>query len=256
MTDVWLNSFILSYIRAIGPMRKILFFLLLLITIICKGQSDTVTIQATVFDSYTNRPLSGVSVINSKSSSTIPTDSKGTFEVKVRTLDELFLFYPGYRTAKFTVKDSAFKEVYNLKLMMEPLSTGLSQPVIIKSPKTLEEIEEDRKKLGITPKELERPEISFTSPISALYEILSGRAQEREKLKTQIAEENRRRIFRELLNFYNENQLIDLSESHYDAFINYCNLPLDFLKYSTDYEITKTIITFYNKYGRETGIIK
>ncbi len=213
-------------------------------------------IKATVFDSYTNRTLSGVSVINSRLSSTIPTDGKGTFEVKISSRDELFLFYPGYRTVKFTVKDSAFKEVYNLRLMMEPFSTGLSQPVIIKSSKTLEEIEEDRKKLGITPKELERPEISFTSPISALYEILSGRAHEREKLKTQIAEEDRRKIFRELLNFYNENQLIDLPESYYDSFINYCNLPLDFLKYSTDYEITKTIITMYNKYGRETGIIK
>jgi hypothetical protein len=220
------------------------------------SQVDTVRIKGEVFDSYTNRALAGVSIINSKTSLTIPTDHEGNFETTVNRQDELFLFFPGYRTAKFSVKDSTIKDSYILKLMMEPLSTGLNQAVIIKAPKSLEEIEAERKKLGITPKELERPEMSFTSPISALYEILSGRAHEREKLKQQMAEDDRRKIFVELLNFYNENQLIDLPESHYDAFINYCNLPLDFLKYSSDYEITKTIITLYNKYGRETGIIK
>jgi hypothetical protein len=220
------------------------------------SQVDTVRIKGNVFDSYTNRPLAGVSIINSKTSLTIPTDHEGYFETTVNRQDELFLFFPGYHTAKFSIKDSAAKDSYVLKLMMEPLSTSLSQAVIIKAPKSLEEIEAERKKLGITPKELERPEMSFTSPISALYEILSGRAHEREKLKQQMSEDDRRKIFVELLNFYNENQLIDLPESHYDAFINYCNLPLDFLKYSSDYEITKTIITLYNKYGRETGIIK
>ena len=180
-------------------MKNILAFLFLFTTIICNAQSDTVKIKATVYDSYTNRTLSGVSIINSKSSITIPTDSKGSFETSVNKQDELFLFYPGYRTTRFSVKDSVLKSEYNLKLNIEPLSTGLSRPVIIKSSKTLEEIEEDRKKLGITPKELERPEISFTSPISALYEILSGRAHEREKLKEQMKEDDRRKIFRELL---------------------------------------------------------
>lgn len=237
-------------------MKYILLPFFLFNTLICLAQSDTVKIKATVTDSYTNRTLSGVSVINSKSSITIPTDSKGYFETTMKKQNELFLFYPGYHTVKFSVKDSAFRNEYVLKLNIEPLSTGLNQPVIIKAPKTLEQIEAERKKLGITPKELERPEISFTSPISALYEILSGRAHEREKLKTQMADDDRRKIFKELLNYYNENQLIDLPESHYDAFINYSNLSLDFLKYSSDYEITKTIITLYNKYGRESGIIK
>jgi hypothetical protein len=237
-------------------MKKNFFIHFLFIINVAFAQSDTVNISGVVFDSYTNRELSGVSVINSKSSVTIPTDSKGSFTMNIRKQDELFLFYPGYRTRKFSVRDSVLKGSYILNLALEPLSTGLSQSVIIKAPKSLEEIEEDRKRLGVTPRELERPAISFTSPISALYEIISGRAREREKLKEQIAEEDRRKIFRELLNYYNENQLIDLPESHYESFINYCNLPLEFLKYSTDYEITKTVITLYNKYGRETGIIK
>jgi len=139
---------------------------------------------------------------------------------------------------------------------IEPLSTGLSQGVIIKGHKSLEEIEAERKKLGTTPKELDRPAMVITSPISALYEMFSGQAQQREKLKGQIKEADRRKIFKELLNYYNDNGLIDLPEKNYEEFIDFCNLPIEFLKYNSDYEITKTIIAQYNKYGRQSGLIK
>ena len=238
-------------------MKKYLFGLLLLsVAALVQAQPDTVFLKLTVTDSYTKRALSGVSVIHSKTSITQPTSDKGMLEEKVTEGDLLFLFFPGYKTTRFNVPDTVPGGVYAISVALEPMTTGLNQAVIIKAPKTLEEIEEERKKLGITPKELERPEISFTSPISALYELLSGRAQEREKLKQQISDDNRRKIFRELLNYYNENGLIDLPERDYEEFITYCNLPLEFLKYNSDYEITKTIIGLYNKYGRETGIIK
>src|SRR5437773_2370940 len=83
----------------------------------------------------------------------------------------------------------------------------------------------------INPKELEKPEVdAFQSPISALYELLSARAHEREKLKQQMTDDNRRKVLRELLSYYNENGLIDLPEDHYDDFINFSNLSLNFLK--------------------------
>lgn len=237
-------------------MRFCLSLFILSTHLLLHAQTDTVTIHVTVYDSYTMRPLSGVSVINPKSNFSLASSKSGTINERILKRDTLFLFFPGYRTAKFSVSDSVYKPEYNLRLALEPITATLSQPVIIRAPKTLEEIEEDRKKLGITPKELERPEISFTSPISALYEMLSGRAQERETLKRQIKEDDKRKIFRELLRYYNENGLIDLPERDYEEFITYCNLPLEFLKYNSDYEITKTVVGLYNKYGRDTGIIK
>ncbi len=229
---------------------------ILLTGLVLHAQTDTVTIHLTVYDSYSMRPLSGVSVINPKLNYSLVSSKGGTITERILKRDTLFLFFPGYRTAKFSVSDSTYKPDYYLRLALEPITATLNQPVIIKAPKTLEEIEEDRKKLGITPKELERPQMSFTSPISALYEMLSGRAQERETLKRQIKEEDKRKIFRELLRYYNENGLIDLPESDYEEFITYCNLPLEFIKYNSDYEITKTIVGLYNKYGRDTGLIK
>lgn len=237
-------------------MKNTLSFLFLLFSLSSIAQTDTVRIQGSIADSYTKRAVPGVSIVNPKSSLTIATDSKGFFTATIHRTDTLFLFLPGYHTTKFSVADSAKKNSYVLHLSIEPLSTGLSQGVVIKAQKSLEQIEAERKKLGITPKELERPEIMITSPISALYEMFSGRAQEREKLKGQIKEEDRRKIFRELLNYYNQNGLIDLPEKNYEEFIDFCNLPIEFLKYNSDYEITKTIIAQYNKYGRQSGLIK
>ncbi len=231
-------------------------FSLLLVTSNAYSQTDTVRIKGSIADSYTKRAVSGVSIINPKSSLTVATDNKGFFEATIHRTDTLFLFLPGYHTTKFSIADSAKKNTYVLHLSIEPLSTSLAHDVVIKAPKTIEQIEAERKKLGLTPKELDRPEMMITSPISALYEMFSGHAQEREKLKGQMKEDDKRKIFKELLNYYNENGLIDLPEKNYDDFINFCNLPIEFLKYNSDYEITKTIIAQYNKYGRQSGLIK
>lgn len=229
--------------------------LLLLASIASRAQQ--VTITGDVYDMLTNRPLSGVSIINQQLGFSAVTDANGKFVISVGKTDVLFLFYPSYHTIKFSLADSVLRNLYLMELPMEPLSTGLNQTVIIRAPKTLEEIEADRKKLGITPRELDKPQISpFTSPISALYEMLSARAQEREKLKKQIVENERRKIFFELLRYYNENELIDLPEDYYDDFESFCSLPVEFIKTNTDYTITKTIVELYNKYGRLNGLIK
>lgn len=220
------------------------------------SQIDTVKIHVVVIDGYTKRPLSGVSLINPKSSVTFATDALGSVNEYILRRDTLFVFYPGYKTIRFSVNDSVAKEEYSVRFTLEPLTTGLSQPVVIHAQKSLEQIEEERRKMGLTPRELERPELSFSSPISAIYEMLSGHAHEREKLKEQMKDDEKRKIFRDLLRYYNDNDLIDLPEKNFEEFITYCNLPADFLKYSTDYEITKTIVTQYNKYGRESGLIK
>ena len=236
--------------------RPAAIFLLLFICHWAIAQSDTVRVKGSIADSYTKRAVSGLSIINPKNSTTIATDNKGYFETTINRSDTLFLFSPGYRTTRFTVSDSAKKSVYILHLVIEPMTTGLEQGVVIKASKSLEQIQKEREAMGRTPAELNRPPVVVTSPISALYEYLSGRAKEREKLKSQIKDDERRRIFKELLVYYNENGLIDLPEKYYDNFIDYCNLPVEFLKYSSDYEITKTIVTQYNKYGLHNGLIK
>jgi len=244
------------YIRCMGLVRIILLPLLCCSCLLCFSQGDSVLIKVTVTDAYTQKPLAGVSIINPKTGQNIVTDGKGRVDVKADKSEALFVFYPGYRTLKFSVADSVLKSEYAMQFVLDPFSMGLNHDVIIKAPKTLEDIEEDRKKLGITPKELEKPDVPFTSVISALYELLSARAKEREKLKKQMTEDDRRKVFKELLNYYNEKELIDLPEDRYDEFIDFCDLSLDFLKYYSDYEIMKTVTGLYKKYARGSGLEK
>jgi hypothetical protein len=98
------------------------------------SSADTVIISGTVYDLFTARPLPGVSVIHPKWGQTIATDALGRFTISALHRDTLFLFYPSYKTNKFSVADSMIKKSYVLQLGLEPLHTGLNQAVIIKAP--------------------------------------------------------------------------------------------------------------------------
>ena len=152
--------------------------------------------------------------------------------------------------------DSTSKEEYFAEYYLDRLTAGPSRPIIVHPHLTLTDIEKERNKLGQIPKELQKPEMVITSPISALYDLLSNRAKERNKLREQIQEDERRRIYRELFDYYKEAGLFDLPTEYYEPFITYLNLPTDFLRYNTDYTITKTILDSYKKFGMEKGFIK
>jgi hypothetical protein len=75
-------------------------------------------------------------------------------------------------------------------------------------------------------------------------------------LKRQIAADDREKVIKELLNYYNEKKIIDLPSDNYNDFIRFANLPTDFLKNHSDYEIMKTVKTLYDKYARLSGLVK
>ena len=237
-------------------LRTTIFTFLLLTGFASFSQSNPVKVKISVLDNVSKRPLAGVNIIDPKITSTFATDGNGFVEYNINWKDTLFVFFPGYKTIQISVADSAYQKEFTLFVFLNPFAIGLHD-VVIKAPKTLEQIEEERKRLGITPKELQRPEIQpFSSPISALYEVFSARAKEREKLKGQIAEDDRQKVFKELLTYYNERKLIDLPESHFEDFIKFCNLPIDYLRTHSDYEIMKTVTTNYKKYIRLSGLEK
>lgn len=235
--------------------RTISSILFLLCGLCAFSQPATVRIKLAIFDGYSKRALAGVNIIDPKISETFATDGSGYAEHNIHQRDTLFIFFPGYKTIQISVADSAIKSEYTLYIFLTPFAIGLHD-VVVKAPKTLEQIEDERKRLGITPKELDRPKMEISSPISALYEVFSERAKEREKLKGQMKEDERQKVFKELLTYYNEKKVIDLPERNFDDFIKFCDLPLDYLKTHTDYEIMKTITTYYKKYIRLSGLEK
>jgi hypothetical protein len=218
---------------------------------------EQIIISGKVIDADSKRPVSSVSIINPKAGVTNVSLSDGTFRINARKADTLFLFLPGYQTVRFSVADSASKPEYSITLYMQMFVTE-AKAVIIKPKKTLSQIEEERKKLGQTPRELDLPKIEpFTSPISAIYDMLSDETRQKKKLRGQMIEDNRRRLLYALFDYYREQDVIDIPQEYYDSFINYCpDLDIDFLKYTSDYEITRTIVDRYKRYSRFSGIVK
>lgn len=217
--------------------------------------NPTIKISGTVIDIYNRNPVSGVSVILTKAGVSVATDGAGKFTISCNKRDTLFLFLYGYQTMRFSMADSADKPEYHPVFEFDRL-IATSKTVVVHPHATLNDIEKEREKLGKIPKELQQPDVPISSPISALYEQLSARAKERTKLREQMQADERSRIYRELFDYYKEVGLFDLPDEYYDQFINYLNLPVDFLKNNTDYTITKTILDRYKKFGLEKGFIK
>lgn len=232
------------------------FFALLAVFFTPFLQGQNVTISGKVLDGYNQRPVSGVSVISSKQNATYLTDDKGLFSISTDKNDTLFLFSPGYRTVRFSAADSVEKLAYFFSFYFAPLSATTSRPVIVRPKKTLEDLGKERKELGSIPREYMKPDMQLMSPISALYDLLSSRAKEKKKLRTQYVEDERRRIYKELFDYFKEKQLFDLPEDRYEEFIDYLNLPLEFLQQSSDYEITETLLRHYKRFGIDRGFVK
>jgi len=221
------------------------------------GQDNpTVRISGRVIDFYDKGPVSGVSVIIPKAGTSFVTDAAGNFSITCNKRDTLFLFLYGYQTLRFSMADSASKPEYHPVFEFDRLLTTTSKPIIVRPKPTLADIGKERDKLGQVPKELQQPDVPITSPISALYELLSDRAKERTKLREQMQADERTKIYRELFDYYKEAGLFDLPDEYYNEFINYLNLPVDFLKHNSDYTITKTILDAYKKFGLQKGFIK
>lgn len=220
-------------------------------------QAQQVRVVGVIIDRENNKALSGASIINTRINATTLSDNTGSFITYCDRKDTLYLFCPGYETVRIQLLDSTPRVEYTLELYAKPLSTGLKNPVIVRPEKDYEEIEKIRQELGKVPRELIKPDVDpFASPISYLYEMLSGQAKQREKLKEQMLENNRREVLKEFYRFFNKQGLIDLEERYFDDFTDFNQIDIPFLKYRSDYEITSTIMTAYRKYVRMQGIEK
>jgi hypothetical protein len=237
--------------------RYLIVFLLFMASGISNAQvNPSVKISGTVIDIYDRNPVSGVSVIIPKIGQSFVTDGAGKFSITCNKRDTLFLFLYGYQTMRFSMADSVLQTEYHPVFEFDRLTATTSRTIVVHPNKNLNDIGKEREKLGQIPKELQQPNVPLTSPISALYELLSDRAKERTKLREQMQADDRTRIYHELFDYYKQAGLFDLPDEYYDPFINYLNLPVDFLKYNTDYTITKTILDAYKKFGLEKGFMK
>ena len=86
---------------------------------------------------------------------------------------------------------------------------------------------------------------AVSSPITFLYQQFSKRERAKRHVAEMRNEDRKRELLKELLAKYVANEVIDLTDTDFDDFIDYCNVSDEFMKYSTQYEF---IIYIKRKY--------
>lgn len=227
--------------------KWLIIFLLLITSEHLCAQRVRVNVQFNVIADSTVYPLADRMAYVVGSTETFFTDYKGNATFLMNRGDSIKIFIQEYATYTLRLKDSVYKKEYNVScLFTKPTYT--TKEVVIKPLKNFDELDKELKELLIVPKNLQKPEISLSSPISALYETFSKNAQEREKLRGQVSENARRSYLNDLYKFYNYHHVTNLDESEFDDFSAYHKLPLTFFVENTFYDICVTISQFYKQY--------
>ena len=165
----------------------------------------------------------------------------GTFQVELNRTDTLIIGATGYATQKLSFADSAAKDTFFVSLKLRRLSITLKEVRFI-SPRDLDEIQKDIQKLGYNKNDYELSGVdAFYSPITFLYQQFSRLEKLKRHNRERINEDKKRELLKELFHRYVAWEILDLDDSEFDRFVDFCNVPEDFMKTSTQYDFIEFI---------------
>jgi hypothetical protein len=203
---------------------------------------NTVKISGQVFD-RDNRflPMPKVAVINKRTNNGMYADAEGKFSVTGLQTDTLLFSVIGYNTKKVCLKDSVLKKEYYIEIELHKLQYTLKE-VSVFGTRSLSDIDKDIAKLDSTRRSRYYREINgLESPITYLYERFSKFGKSKQKVAEWENEDLKKDILKDLFRLYVKNDIIDLSEEEFEAFILYCNLSEEFIKTASQFELVMAI---------------
>lgn len=194
-----------------------------------EGDTATmVTVRGQVF-TPDGTPLVNLFVINKRLQQGNFANPNGSFKIRMRKNDVLVVGSYGYKNVEISIEDSSLQESYYVEVRLSPLSYQLNT-VTVFGERELEQIYKDIEDLGYNRKDYQTTGISaVSSPITALYEAFSRRAQKDREAIRLMNESKRREILKELLAKYVDHDIIDLEDEEFDNFLDFCGI--------TDYQL-------------------
>ncbi|MDQ3111417.1 MAG: hypothetical protein M3R17_16140 [Bacteroidota bacterium] len=211
-------------------------------------QPSMITVRGNVFDKNDSLAAPSAIILN-KRTSTGQTSSPGTyFSITGLKTDTFLITSGGYEVRRICFRDSVLKETYTIRVGLQ-MKTGSLNAVVIYPVKDLSEIQKERAAIG---KAQTRQTVGVTdavsSPITYLYERFSREGKSREAVAILENNDNKREILKELFRTYARAGVIVMEEEEFDAFINYLNIPEDFLRTASDYDLAVFIRHKYLAY--------
>jgi hypothetical protein len=164
----------------------------------------------------------------------------GFFEATINQQDTLIVSIAGYERIYFHTTDTKTCN-YNLEYILQTKSKQL-KTIVIEPLKSIQQIKEERQNLTLKESKKMVEGVSvIQSPITALYERFSHRAQTEKKINKLRYSDNKNKILKDLLSIYVQYEIIDLNQYEFDAFMIFLNIDDNLLKNMNDIELSMLI---------------
>lgn len=221
-----------------------IFFITFFITISSYAQTAT-TISGKIYDKEnSNLPLTRLMIINKRTNHGLFANADGQFSFSIYPTDTIIFSAIGFKVKNVCFKDSLLNGNSNFQIALSKLYFELKE-VSVFANRGLNEIQNDIDKLGVKKTYTTSGVNAFESPITALYERFSKFEQSKRKVAEWENEDLKRDILRDLFRLYVKNDVIDLKDDEFDAFIKYLNLNDEFIKNASQFEL---VIAIKGKY--------
>ena len=207
-------------------------------------------VKGSVKDTLQYQPFYNLMVVNKTSGRGVFGQPDGTFQVYANLNDIISISVKTYGVYTFRVNGDS-----NCQMKLDKVLIGrekMLQTVVIKPLKSVQQIKEERANLALKETHTVTGVDVLQSPITALYERFSKKAQQREKIAGLIYVDQQRKVLKELLRVYVAYEVIDLKDDEFDAFIVFLNISDDFLKTTSDIELIDFIKGKFEHFPRNS----
>ncbi len=229
-------------------LRFYFFFFCFLFLSFSAAAQVPVSVSGKVYDKENSKlPLSRLMIINKRTNNGSFAAADGKFTISILPTDTIIFSALGFKVRNVCFKDSLSKGSSDFAIALSKLHFELPA-VSIFADRTLNEIQNDIDKLGVNKSYSLTGVNAFESPITALYERFSKFEKSKRKVADWENEDLKRDVLKDLFHLYVKNDVIDLKDEEFDAFIKYLNLNDDFIKNATQFELVMAIKGKYESF--------
>ncbi len=224
------------------------YFCLLLLSGSTWAQCEQVLVSGKIIDTLRLQNFYNLMVVNKTTGRGVFGQPNGHFSVYASTGDLIALSTKGYPVYQFVVKpDENCQSKVLAYIERLPQETP---EVIVRPLKTLEQIKEERENLALRETRTVTGVSALQSPITFLYQAFSKKEQNKRWIAEQEYKDDQRRIVQELLRLYVAFDIIELSDTEFDAFITFLNIDEQFIKTASEMELILFIKDKYDHFRR------
>jgi hypothetical protein len=199
------------------------------------NKCEEVFLNGRVTDSVRFQGFYNLMVINMSTRQGVFGGAKGDFSVYARVDDTIAFSVAGYSKTMIIVKadkDCQMDTTIYLESKVQEFETVEVHPI-----KSLEDIKKEREDLSKRETRTVTGVNVLQSPITALYERFSKKAQSKRLVAEMEHQDNINMILKELLRVYVSYDVVYLEEEQFQAFVYFLNIDEHFLKTASEYEL-------------------